>query len=498
MTYQWLFEGEDPVKITLIQPENPYDIAYPSGLLRPLGLHLLASYLETFGFDVEVLDLRIKKNKSVPLTQLIRDNDSALFGITGFTAARFAILEMARVIKRIHPLSRIIVGGWHFSHCARETLERVEDIDIVVKGMGLSSLSGIAQATDRKQSLEGVPSIVYRARGTVIENPGKPLRVNLDDIPMYNKFSIDDYPERLADYPKYIRATGLYSSLGCPATCVFCSRVIKGYYIKDSRKFVDEIAYFRNGFNIEGFNFVDNTFTANVDHAERICRGIISRNLRIKWWCESRVDVPLGILETMRKAGCVSLSVGVESGSNRVLSMISKGITTEKVLDFCKRCNELGIFVTCFFMFSHPEETWADVNRTFELMHELKEYPVVRIGTFQPTMIFPGSGLETIARQRNIIRKDFSWYEPYDSALNRRLDQIPNIPLFIDLLRPHELIAFHERGKLMKLKSGERAMRAIGILIRKISPKAFHEVRKVYRKLRVDFLLGLRRNERNI
>jgi radical SAM superfamily enzyme YgiQ (UPF0313 family) len=234
-----------------------------------------------------------------------------------------------------------------------------------------------------------------------------------------------------------------------------------------------------------------------MEHAERVCREIISRDMRIKWWCESRADVPLGILETMREAGCVSLSVGVESGSDRVLSMISKGITTEKVLAFCERCNELGIFVTCFFMFSHPGETGADVNLTFNLIHKLKKYPVVRIGTFQPTMIFPGSRLETIARQRNILRSDFSWYEPFDSELSRRLDQIPNIPLFVDLLKPHELIGFHERGKLLKLTVGERIMRAIGVLIGKISPGAFHKVRKVYRKLKVDFLLHLRRNERD-
>jgi radical SAM superfamily enzyme YgiQ (UPF0313 family) len=485
------------VKITLIQPENPYDIAYESGLLRPLGLHLLASHLETVGVEVEVLDLRIKKNNGVPLPQLIRDNDSAVFGITGFTAARFAVAEMARTIKQTHPSSCIVVGGWHFSHCARDTLERVEDIDIVVKGMGLSSLAGIAEAKERRKSLEGVPSIVYRDRGKVIETPERPFRVNLDEIPMYTRFSMDDYPERLAGYPKYIRAAGLYSSLGCPAACVFCSRVIKGYHVKDSGRFVDEIAHFRNSFNIEAFNFVDNTFTGDTDHAKRICREIVSRRMRIKWWCESRVDVPLGILETMREAGCVSLAVGVESGSDRVLSRIAKGITTEKVLRFCERCNELGIFVSCFFMFSHPGETRVDVTRTFELIHELKKYPVVRIGTFQPTMIFPGSRLETIARQRNIIGKDFSWSEPYDSELSRGLDQIPNIPLFIDLLKPHELIEFHEKGRLLKLTARERVMRAIGIFIRKISPRGFHEARKAYRKLGVDFLLNLRRNERD-
>ena len=96
---------------------------------------------------------------------------------------------------------------------------------------------------------------------------------------------------------------GLYSSLGCLARCVFCSRVISGYYLKDTRRFVDEIALCMHHFGVEAFNFVDNTFTGHRNHAIETCHEIISRNIKIKWWCESRVDVPLQVLDTMSRAG---------------------------------------------------------------------------------------------------------------------------------------------------------------------------------------------------
>ena len=483
------------MKVTLIQPENPFDIAYASGLLRPLGLHLLASYLEKNGFAVEILDLRVERHRAISPARLIQNNESRLFGITGFTAARFAVAEMAGCIKQKNPSACVVVGGWHFAHCARETLERVPEIDIVVKGMGLSSIVAIASAVDQNELFAGIPSIAYRDKGQVVETPEEPFRVNLDEIPFYAGFRAEDYNERLRAYPKNIRAMGLFSSLGCPAKCVFCSRVSKGYYLKDPGKFVDEIALCMDHYGVEAFNFVDNTFTGHKNHAIAICREIISRNIKIKWWCESRVDVPLDILDTMREAGCVAVSAGAESGSDPVLAGISKGITTEKIRKFCEKCNDLGIFVDCFFLFSHPGETKADVHKTFGLMEELKRYPFIRIGTFQPAMIFPGAELEAMAQERGIIGKEFSWYEPYDSALNRRLAQIPNVPLFVDLLAPGELIELNDRGKRLLLTARERAARAAGVILGKVSSRAFLKTRSLYRRMNADLWLGLRRKE---
>ena len=88
---------------------------------------------------------------------------------------------------------------------------------------------------------------------------------------------------------------------------------------------------------MKAFNFVDLTFTANPDHSKNVCAEILSRKLDVKWWCESRANIDLELLDVMREAGCVSVAIGVESGSPRILSEISKGITVEQVVAFCER-----------------------------------------------------------------------------------------------------------------------------------------------------------------
>jgi len=471
-------------KITLIQPKNPYKIAYGSGLLRPLGLHLLASYLEKHGFRVEILDLRIGKNKEMPFDQLIKDNDSEIFGITGFTASRFQVAEMAKCIKKMKTGSYVVVGGWHFTHCARETLEKIKDIDVVVKGTGLSEIVEIAKRVSQKTLFEKIPSIAYRDGDKIIENSRPSICINIDEIPSYTRFSIDDYPEYLRTYPEDTKAIGVYSSLGCPGRCIFCSKVIEGYSLRDGRKFVEEIALFKDRFNIQAFNFVDMSFTGSPGHVREVSQEIISRKIKIKWWCESRVDVPLDILEIMKQAGCVSMSVGVESGSNKVLSTISKGISVEKILNFCRKCNDLGIFLNCFFMYSHLGETNRDVKETFELIKKLNKSHFIQIGVFQPTMILPGSQLETIARKHNIIKKDFSWYEPYDSRFNEQLNQIPNIPIFLDILKPHELIRIHKRAQMVRLTVKGKIIKIIGIFLKKLSPAIFFKAKNLYEMLK--------------
>ena len=99
-------------------------------------------------------------------------------------------------------------------------------------------------------------------------------------------------------------------------------------------------------------------------------------------------------------------------------------------------------------MYSHLGETLEDVQESMQLVEKLNRYPLVKVCTFQPTMIFPGTTLEIVARQRHLLRDDFSWYEPYESEFNRHLGQIPNIPLFRDLLTPENLIEISEMSQV--------------------------------------------------
>ena len=125
-----------------------------------------------------------------------------------------------------------------------------------------------------------------------------------------------------------IRSIGAISSRGCPNRCVYCCNAAFGQgklRLRSPEKFVDEIEYLHKNFGFEGFDFWDDTMTISQEHVHKICSEIKRRNLAIKWYARARVNtVTKELLQEMYEAGCIRISYGVESGSERVLKLIKK------------------------------------------------------------------------------------------------------------------------------------------------------------------------------
>jgi anaerobic magnesium-protoporphyrin IX monomethyl ester cyclase len=434
------------MKITLIQPRKPsYGVEADEHwqLTRPFSLFYLAASIQKHTpFDVDIIDLEQKKYRDISYEELFKNNKSDIFGLTGTTYTRFEVFKIARALKACSPGSPVIAGGVHFMYCAKDTLENIPEIDIVVRGEGEETIVELSQALDRGKDIDTIKGISYRKNNRVIENPDRKFLENLDNIPAYSDYTWEEYPEYIFAYPGNTRAISILSSRGCPYNCIFCSKAGMKYRLRTAKNVVDEIEFLKEKHKVTGINFLDLTFTANPNHVLSLCEEMISRNIDMQWWCESRVNIPLDLLDLMKKAGCVSIAVGVESGSPRIITGISKGIAIEQVLRFCKKCHEIGIVVSPYFMFSHPDETAEDVRKTLDLIGKLEKF--TNSCSFQPTMIFPGTGLERIARRKGILPQDFSWSHPYEGNINRKLGQFPNVPLFIDKLTPGEMIDFPE------------------------------------------------------
>lgn len=424
------------MKVTLIQPPKPsYGVVAEDHweLARPFSLFYLASAVEKYTpFDVQIIDLEKKMYRSITLEDVFSNNDSKVFGITATTFTRFEAIKIAHVTKNMYPDCLIVVGGVHFSYCAEDTLANVPEIDIVVRGEGERIFIELLETINKGGSFDDIKGLSFRCNNKIVNNQNQTTFENLDEIPFYDKFSWDEYPEYLMGYAdERIPAISIMSSRGCPYNCIFCSKSGTKYRLRNPKKVVDEIVFLKNKYDVHAFNFLDLTFTASPQHVKGMCRELIDRKMDIKWWCESRVNIPLELLDLMKQAGCVSLVIGVESGSPKIISQIQKNISLDQVLAFCRRCIDLGIIVSPYFMYSHPGETTNDVNKTSAFMLKLQKMGA-KVGGFQPTMVFPGSKIEEIARSKGILPKDFSWCDPYESEHNRELGQLLNVPLFID------------------------------------------------------------------
>jgi anaerobic magnesium-protoporphyrin IX monomethyl ester cyclase len=256
---------------------------------------------------------------------------------------------------------------------------------------------------------------------------------NIDPLPFPGKqlIPMERYDFRWPVGDKFLRATNIITSRGCPFNCNFCStptnwgRNVRGY---TPQRAVAEIRWNRDNFGAEVLWFFDDTFNYNLKRTEELCRLIIREKLDIRFVAELRIDVlTYDLLALMREAGVQYISFGVEAGSERVRrDIIHKNISNEQVFQAVAWARQLDIQATAFFIFSHPTETWAEAQESLKIIGQIKDKVDITVSILH---IYPGTELEAYAREKKLLPADFSW-----TRHDRRVETLPaaqgDVPLF--------------------------------------------------------------------
>ncbi|WP_287584746.1 radical SAM protein [Candidatus Borrarchaeum sp.] len=398
------------MEVLLISPPGGY---VTKDLMPPLGLAYIASILENAENSVAILDAEVEKLSWRSLEKKILEYKPIIAGVTFTTATRFEGFKTARIIKKALPECKVIVGGPHATLTANDTLSHIREIDVVVRGEGEVTMGELVSKIKNNENLKKILGISYRDHEIIYHNPDRPFIEDLDSIPFPARhlLKMDKYNLKLKSHEAgSVPATNLITSRGCPFACSFCSTTrvwgIK-WRARSSNNVIDEIEHLMRKYRFRGFYFFDDTFTVNKARVYEICNLIEERDLDIRWNCEIRVDtVDKNVLKAMKDTGCVSVSYGVESGSQVILdNIIRKRIILDQVRKVTKWCNELDIKVKAFFMYSLPSEKLSDVKKTLELRKSLNaEYK-----PFSPLRIYPGTEIEELAIAKGILPKDFTW-----------------------------------------------------------------------------------------
>jgi radical SAM superfamily enzyme YgiQ (UPF0313 family) len=381
-----------------------------------LGLGYIAAYIEKFSkHQVEIFDSHTYGfNASVAAEKILEKNPDVV-GVHAITDNRFKAISLFRELKKRKPDVVILTGGPHFSLTAKNALELVPEIDYIIKGEGEKPIVEFLNRLEGSKDLSEVPGIVFRKNNEIFENKTVNLIENIDELPMpaWHLFDMKEYNKPI-DGTK-IRSIGVMSARGCPNVCVYCANARSGLRLMTPKKFVDEVEFLQKEYGFKGFDFWDDTLTMVNEHAIAICEEIIKRKLDIVWYARARVNtVNKNLLGLMRKAGCIRISYGVESGSPRILKIIRKNITIDQVREAVKASSDVGMAVVENFMVNLPDETIDDLRQTIEVMKWLGQvkdsYP-----SYGFTVIYPGTELEFMAKERGIMPNDFSWNSPYQS-----------------------------------------------------------------------------------
>lgn len=353
------------MRILLINPFYPISET-PS---PPLGLAFLAGALERAGNDVKILDCVVFPFNRDLLASLLQTFKPHLAGATAVTMTVDHALGVLDQVKAIDPSVTTVIGGPHATFCAAEILQSCEQVDAVACGEGEETIVTMVRALENGTPWERVPGIVFRDGGRIISNALPPL-ADLDKLAPPARHLIP-----LGRYRALGMPVSMTTSRGCPFKCIFCvGRKMVGPRVRyrDPIRVVDEM----EGLSTLGFhqiNLADDLFTANREHCLAVCDEIIDRGLKVKWTSFARVDtVSRQLLATMHRAGCTTVSFGVESGSPEMLRRIKKGITLDQVVRAVQFCLDCGIDPHTSFILGLPGETPETLAQTLAFGQRLK------------------------------------------------------------------------------------------------------------------------------
>ena len=394
------------MKVMLI---NPLTRFVTKDIMPPLGLGWLAAVLEQNQISVSIIDALAERMDLETVVNKVKQNSPDIIGITCVTHMRKDAFDTADRIKQTCPKTTIIIGGPHVTFTAEDTLANIQSVDIIVRGEGEITFLELVKALESGTNYSDIKGISFRSGQNIIHNPPRPFIENLDELPFPARhlFPMDKYDFKIPF--SNVRATNVLSGRGCPIGCIYCSttnmwgKIIR---VRSPKNVVDEIEKIVKECGIRGIYFFDDTFTFHRARVIQICDEIIARALDLTWFCESRVDVvDEELLYKMKKAGCKIVALGVESGSQRVLDIINKKISVSQSITAINLCKKVGLKSKAFFMYGIPGELPQDIEATFRLAYGLiPDEQIVGI-----CEIRPGTEVEDIAREKNLLPEGFSW-----------------------------------------------------------------------------------------
>ncbi len=359
----------------LLVNAGPKEITEHVRLSLPLGLAYIGAVLRNAGYDVSAIDLNVMPMNNAQIIQLIEKTSPRMVAISACTPTYLSGLNFARLVKKIHPETKVVIGGPHASVLYKEASSE-DCIDIVVIGEGEYTALELANHLANKDgNLSEVKGIAYKDDGRIRVTDRRAPITNPDDLPFPAR---DLFPFDLYGIPNAVLA----SRGGCPYACPFCAvnNIWGGRRCyRKPEKVVEEILDTINKFGPEQagrVSFSDDVLTYKREYIMHLCHLIRQyRSLNpFVWRCTTRVDlVDAEILQEMRYAGCCQISYGIEAGSQKILDSIDKKITLDQIKKAVDMTLNLGMDAACSFMFPHPEDTEDTIKEQTQFMRELYE-----------------------------------------------------------------------------------------------------------------------------
>ena len=382
----------------------------------PMGLYSVGAVLKENHYDVEILDWHEINKTPEKIREALDQKKPDVIGFSVLHGNRWGAVEIARTAKRLNPKVKTVFGGVGATFLWEHLLTHFPEVDCVVLGEGEWTFLNLVRHFEKEQDqgIATIQGIAYRENGKIVKTGEADPIIDLDNLPIP---------------AKHFTYSHVSSSRGCAWNCSFCgSPEFWGRNIRwrSPENFVEELEMlFRKG--VTFFYFSDDTFTLDPKRVIDICKRIIEKNLKIAWYAISRADhVDEEMLYWMRSAGCIQISYGVESGSEKIRKTLGKPVKTGQIKRAFALTTRYGILSRAYFIYGAPGETWETVQETIDLMDEIKPLGAI----FYILDVFPGTKLYSDLKKRHGITDDI-WLKKMEGIMYFETDSTMNDNLLL-------------------------------------------------------------------
>jgi len=434
-------ESKAKGKILLVQ-SPPWGSCAP-----PLGIAYLSAFLKSRGFNSDIYDLNMDIFLSSPeeirkkwdtqdfefwASGKVLDNlhsrmerfaDKIIsFGAKtiGFSATFASVPflnELLSVLRRKSDGKNltVIIGGGGASYKESRFFFNKNLIDYFVIGEGEGPLLYLLKGAQSEGAvLKEASCVIWKdspEEHALCLKAERPDLININDMPFpsFEEFDIEIYTQK--------DLIPIISSRGCIRRCVFCcdSPLKKPYRVRNPESVAGEMKYHVHRYNRKRFEFCDLLINGNLDFLDKLCDKLIDMDLNVAWGGQATVrkDMDSALLKKMKKAGCGGLTFGIESFSDKVLKLTSKGVTVREAKDTLVRVKEAGMLIEINLIVGFPGETEEDAEETIAFIRRnsglIDKVNSLNICTIGPGMyVYDHLGEYNI--DRSMMRDWYAWF----------------------------------------------------------------------------------------
>jgi len=391
------------MKILFIYPnivESPKDIS--------TGLAILASIAKEKGHKTALIDSSFKISDAEIIKKAQKFNPD-LIAITIATNDFQYACHIATLLKKLDKL--IIAGGFHPTIAPKEVISK-PCFDIICVGEAEHSFIELLNNLEKNKSIDRIKNLWIKKNNKIIKNPIKKLEENLDKLP---------FPDReIFDYKTYLKwnhgTATFISTRGCPFKCSYCINHFlikkykgKGKYVRSRsiNNLFEEIQQVLKQYkeHVKNIEFYDDTFTLNENRTKEFCKRY-PKEIGLPFNLNVRVNtIKPELFKLLKQAGCIRVSIGLESGDPKIRNEILKrNMTDEQIISTFKAAKKAGLKTYSFNMVGIPFETKKSINKTIELNRKCKP-DYIGISIFNA---FKGTEIYDVCKKNNWLKKTYA------------------------------------------------------------------------------------------